>query len=76
MAATSMPYPCPDKRLLQMRWADAITAYAELVKSLLDQTRQLPKKQHEKLLKEVDAARMLTKKLKRDLDMHTKRHGC
>jgi hypothetical protein len=76
MTATPMPVPCPDKSRLQTEWGDATNAYAKLAKSFVNEMGKLPKDQFEKLRTEMDAARMLSEKLRQELDIHTSWHGC
>ena len=75
-AATPMPVRCPEKSRFQTEWDEATNAYAKLVESLANQRGQLPKDQYEKLRTAVEAARILSEKLRQELDIHITRHGC
>ena len=67
---------CVDKNRLQDELANATDAYATLLKALTGQKGKLQKDEYDKKRKAVEAARVVSAKLRDSLDLHLLAHGC
>jgi hypothetical protein len=71
-----MKKACAAKVRLELEWNDARGACGRIATSLVDNQSALSLDQTENLSKKLDIVRVLSDKLKGDLDSHLLAHGC
>jgi hypothetical protein len=71
-----MESECKTKARLTLECKDAADMYTKLEASLVDKAGQGSQEEYAKLRRVADTASSLSEQLRRDLDEHTRSHGC
>jgi len=71
-----MQAECKIKTRLTIEWKEAANMYTKLEASLVDKSGQCSEEEYTKLRVIAQTASSLSEQLHRDLDEHTRRHGC
>jgi len=71
-----MESECKTKKRLTLEFKDAADMYSRLEASLVEKTGLVADQDYAKLQALADTARSLSTQLRKDLDEHTRRHGC
>ena len=71
-----MESECKTKKRLTLEFKDAADMYARLEASLVEKTGLVTDLEYTKLRAIADTACSLCTQLRKDLDEHTRRHGC
>jgi hypothetical protein len=67
---------CRTKTRLTLEWKEAAEMYTKLEASLVDKSGQCAEEEYANLRVIAQTASSLSEQLRRDLDEHTRRHGC
>jgi len=71
-----MKAQCKTKNRLTLESKEAAEMYTRLEASLVDKTGKCTDEEYSKLRLVADTASSLSEQLRKDLDEHTKQHGC
>jgi hypothetical protein len=71
-----MASECKTRTRLELEWREAADMYSTLAASLAEKSGNCTEEEYRMLHDVMDKAHNLSEQLRRDLDEHTRSHGC